>query len=454
MTITAQHANTFITAMQQLLSKPEFPRLARYNQERSWLEYFPLRESHYCSLLEWLLCPGEGHGLGDFFLKQLLTEANTTALANISSPMAKRFTQRLRDKMWLAVDELLINPLQATLVAREVAITGGRRIDLLIVDPIMELVVVLERKDGTKVNSGQLPYYQRWVESNYPDYYQLYILSDSQQFDHGLEDAIDWIQLDDSWLVSALKEALIPGRLPEGMHQRFEDLLYHFDTEGLHREPFYRGIETELDDFALRNRDIIQQLRNNPITELSYHAILTEHLPSADASEESEIRRALLLACRYPGLLGYLLMLDSLKGLSVQLVDYHRGESLAFDTYDEALHIGTRSMQAACEAEDIADWPVYVSLIMPHQPPHSPEESQNDLRLSKPTLSITLDLLAMGEDQQDQARELAKSHGLIPKRRWATKRLELPSEASALNDLARLTPWIQEMCTMARKLGY
>jgi hypothetical protein len=454
MDITAQQAAAFIKGMQQLLATPEFPRLARYNQERSWLGYLPLKEKHYCSLLEWLLSPGEGHGLGDFFLKQLLTEANTTALANTSSPLAKRFSKRLKDELWFELDELFTSSLQSALVAQEVPISEDRRIDLLVVDPVLYVVVAIERKDGSRVHSDQLRHYQHWVESYYPDYYQLFILSDSHEFEHDLEGAIDWIQLDDSWLVNALKEALIPGRLPENMHQRFEDLLYHFDGEGPYREPFYLGIEKELDQFALRYRDIIQRLRHNPITKLSYTAILTKHLPSAEVNEESEVRRALLLACRYPSLLGDLLTLASLKGLSNQLVQQHPGVTLAFETYDEALHIGTQGMQAVWEAGEISDWPVYVSLIMPHQPSSTVDEAADDLMPSLPVLSLTLDLLAMGEDQQDQAREIAKKYGLSPKRRWAIKRLELLSEDAALNDPGRLGPWIKEMCAIARELGY
>lgn len=454
MDITAQQAALFIKDMQQLLATPAFPLLARYNQERSWLSYLPLREKHYCSLLEWLLSPGEGHGLGDFFLKQLLTEANTTALANTSSPLAIRFSDRLEDDLWLELDELFTSSLQSALIAQEVPITDDRRIDLLIVDPALYVVVAIERKDGSRVHSDQLRHYQRWVESNYPHYYQLFILSDSHEFEHDLEGAIDWIQLDDSWLIKALKEALIPGRLPENMHQRFEDLLYHFDGEGPYREPFYLGIERELDQFALRYRDIIQRLRHNPITKLSYTAILTKHLPSADANEESEVRRALLMACRYPTLMSDLLTLASLKELSNQLVQQHPGVALAFETYDEALHIGTQGMQAAWEAGDISDWPVYVSLIMPHQPSSTAEEAADDIMHTLPILSLTLDLLAMGEDQQDQTREIAKEYGLSSKRRWATKRLELFSEDAALNDPGHFDPWIKEMCAMARELGY
>lgn len=452
MTIANQQAVAFIDDMQLLLSKPGFPRLARYNQERNWSAYLNLQEGHYCSILEWLLAPEEGHGLGDFFLKRLLAEANTVALSDPQSVMTKRFSQRLNDETWLGIDKLFINPLHSAIVEREVVINTGKRIDLLVVDPLLMIVVAIERKDGSSVHSDQLPCYQEWVEATYPNYYQLFILSDSQGRDHQLDNHPDWIQLDDSWVVNALKDALIPGRLPADMHQRLEDLLYRFDTVGSYRDPFFLGIEKEMSHFALENRAVIQRLRQSPISLIDRRGVLTTHLP--DVGEDTELCRALLLICRYQTVLTELLALDSLNSLSDRLTQRLPDASLAFEPYDEALHIGTQGMQAAYEAGEITDWPVYVSLVIPHQPSHTPEECLDTEKPTLPTLALTLDLLARGEDQKDEVRALAKYYGLTSKPRWAIKRLELPSEAVALNDLGRLTPWIQEMCAMARTLGY
>lgn len=454
MTISTSQAEAFLQNVQPLLSAPEFPRLARYNQERNWFAYLNLQEGHYCSILQWLLTPQEGHGLDDFFLKRLLAEANMTALADPASAMTKRFSKRLQDKLWLSIDELHTYPLHSAMVEREVPTSDGKRIDLLVVDPFMRVVVVIERKDGSDVRSNPLDHYQEWVQEAYSGYYHLFILSDSHGRNHQLDNATDWIQLDDSWLVAALKEALIPGRLPADMHQRLEDLLYYFDTEVTYRDPFFTGIEKELNQFALDYRADIKQLRENPIAHLDSRSIVTHHLPNLDVSDKDTCFRALLLACRYQSVLSDLLARDSLNGLSDELIKQCPGIALEFETYDEALHIGTRGMQAAWEADKIPDWPVYVSLVIPHQPGYTPEEGQDDKKLSQPTLTLTLDLLALGEDQQDQVRSLAKAHGLTAKRRWAYKRQELASEDTALKDTGRLIPWIQEMSAIARELGY
>jgi len=454
MDISVSQAEAFLKDFQPLLSAPAFPRLARYNQERNWFAYLNLQEGHYCSILQWLLSPQEGHGLDDFFLKRLLSEANMTALADPTSTMARHFSERLQDRRWLHIDELHTYPLHSAMVEREVQTSTGKRIDLLVVDPFLQMVVVIERKDGSGVRSNQLDHYQEWVEKAYPDYYHLLILSDSQGLDHQLDEATDWIQLDDSWLIDALKEALIPGRLSADMHQRLEDLLYHFDTEGAYRDPFFTGIENELNQFALDNRVAIQQLRKNPIAHLDSRSIMMHHLPNLNVNDEDTRFRALMLVCRYQSVLSDLLARDSLNGLSDTLIKQCPGIALEFETYDEALHIGTRGMQAAWEADKIADWPVYVSLVIPHQPTYTPEEGQDDKKLLQPTLTLTLDLLALGEDQQDQVRSLATAHGLTAKRRWAYKRQELTSEDAALSDMGRLIPWIQEMSAMARELGY
>lgn len=93
-------------------------------------------------------------------------------------------------------------------------------------------------------------------ENHYPACYHLFILSDGHGFEHDLDSAINWVKLDDSWLVKAIREALISGRLAKGMRQRLEGLLYHFEVNNPYREPFYHGIETELDELAFRYQNI------------------------------------------------------------------------------------------------------------------------------------------------------------------------------------------------------
>ncbi|TDX26781.1 PD-(D/E)XK nuclease superfamily protein [Modicisalibacter xianhensis] len=455
MNLTAMDADHFIEDMQRLISKPEFQSLSRYNQERNWLSYLHLKESHYCSILEWLLAPDEGHGLGDFFLKRMLAAANRTALADKDSDICLSITSRLESGTWLGIDELFTHSLSASLVSREIVSNeDAKRIDLLVVDPILQVVVAIERKDGSAVHTGQLQSYQHWVESNYPDYYQLFILSDSRGLNHCLPPSSPWIHLDDTWLIEALKETLIPGRLPDELNQRFEDLLYLFDEYGEYREPFYRGIEQELNQFALENRDILQRLRANSISNIETRAFMTRLLPNLDKGGETTMRRALLLSCRYHTLLGDLLTRDSLTGLSEKINELYREAALEFEIYDETLRIGTKGMQAAWEAGKIEDWPVWVTLHTPHQDCRATTQEMASEGSQLPTLTLNLDMKATAGMDKDKAKQLAIKHGLSLKPRWTYKRVELPSDSDAFNNLSRFKPWIEDLCNLARALGY
>lgn len=453
MDISLSQAESFIKDMQQLLSMPAFHRLGRHNQERNWFEYLNLWEGHYCSILEWLLSPSEGHGLGDFFIKRLLAAANTAAMADPDSDKAKRLAARIDDESWLGVDELFSYPFHAAIVAREIVSSyDKRRIDLLIVDPSMQMVIAIERKDGSLVRSDQLPAYQDWVNTHYPDYYQLFILSDSFGLNHRHDDQSDWIQLDDTWLIDALKEALIPGRLSPLVEQRLSDLLYHFEAE--HRDVFFKGIEEELNQFALSHRDIIQRLRRNPLSAIDGRTFITRHLPALEKSHQPQVRRAMLLATQHHTLLKDLLSRASLGALCDRLAGLYPEINLKFEIYDDALNIGTQAMETAWEEGKITSWPVSIKLWVPHQSTHGPETPDPKTTPPLPTITLFLDLLALGEDQRDQMRELAKSYGLFIQPRWALKRLELPSTEDALNDLLRFKQWIQDMCAIAKALGY
>jgi len=167
----------FLDIMNRWFREPRFQRLTRYNQARHWLDYQSLREGNYRDFLAWILNPREGHGLGDFFIRRLLqgvasSDTYQERLHELADT-GKRPTQVELEQMSFAsmhvIAELQVAPTK----------DSKSRIDLFLVDPQNELLIVIERKDGAKISQNQLDNYEKWARKKYPDYKQLRLVLDS-----------------------------------------------------------------------------------------------------------------------------------------------------------------------------------------------------------------------------------------------------------------------------------
>ena len=441
MTISTSQAEAFIKDIQPLLQDVAFMRAARYQQERNWTICLKLKETHYCRILQWLLSSHEGHGLRDFFLKRLLMAASQEASSS-------------QQETEITLDQIVTASLGAAVVENEVMLDPAngqyQRLDLLIVDPMHRLVAVIERKDGSPLGADQLMPYERWISATYPDYRKIFILSDHNEREHDLNRNRAWIQIGDTWLVEALNEALIPGRLPPDMHQRLEDIVAHFDYEHPWRDTFFTGIQQELNQVTAIHRELIGRLADNPITDLTKQDIMTVHLSRLSAAEP--IYRALLLRLQYGPILDELIERDAFQALQERLQDLYRDDTLCFEPEPHRLCITTQRMEALYEADDtLRYWPVSLVLSFP-------TPSASDLgegvpgEDARPTISLEIDMEALGPERKEELRQVAERRGMKPSIRYASRTDTLPSEEAVLDNPLRLLPWLKELREMTELL--
>jgi len=110
-------AQLFISSMTPLLADSRFNALSRYNENRVWLDLLNLKEIHYCTILEWLLSPQEGHGLGSFFLKRfLLAAASPASIEPHSHSSGQANTQT-----GLTIDQIHTLSLEQAIIGREIS---------------------------------------------------------------------------------------------------------------------------------------------------------------------------------------------------------------------------------------------------------------------------------------------------------------------------------------------
>lgn len=144
-------------------------------------------------MLCWFLDPREGHHQHDYFIKQLLGA----------------YVQNLPDDFPLNhAFELLNHSYSEAQVITEFTLPNNKRIDIAVVDRSSKTLILIERKDGTKAHSNQLSAYRDWAQSHFSNWTQIYILSDSHEQEHGAEFDSYYLQMNDGWLILAIKQIL------------------------------------------------------------------------------------------------------------------------------------------------------------------------------------------------------------------------------------------------------
>jgi len=144
-------------------------------------------------LLGWLLNPREGHHQHDYFIRQLLS----AYIRNLPDDFPLDHSFKLLNRSYSDAQ-----------VITEFVLPSKKRIDIVIIDRNSKTLIVIERKDGTKAHSEQLSVYREWVQMHFSDWTQIFILSDSHEHEHGEEFDKHYVQLNDEWLISAVKEIL------------------------------------------------------------------------------------------------------------------------------------------------------------------------------------------------------------------------------------------------------
>ena len=197
-----------MTPIQTFLADHRLTELAELcKTSDSLLSLFDLLENQHSDLLAWCLSPNEGHGLGDGVVKDLLLAASIAAsqLPKLAAPSLAFLTKwtpgRIRNTSF-----------GSAFVVRELGIqTSGDkgrrkgRLDLFLVDPVNQLLVVIENKTGSALTKAQLDGYKEAVRGDlkplnaFKDFDCLLVVLD--QFLDGVPPEADaWVGIDYSFL--------------------------------------------------------------------------------------------------------------------------------------------------------------------------------------------------------------------------------------------------------------
>ncbi|PVZ64517.1 PD-(D/E)XK nuclease family protein [Pelagibaculum spongiae] len=202
----------------KFVSDERFPLVSLYNQSRHIFDVLGLGENKLSTVIAWLLDPREGHGLGDYFIKEMLRDA----IVNGGAPMPLNSL----DICSLKFDNLNVQT--------EYLIHDKKRLDFLLTDIDNKLVVIIEHKYGSSEHNNQLKAYSQWAETlteQIEEYHLIRILMDGYgPYDKNKihpDEQNKWACTSHDWLISALKNIVDSERVSPAINLIFKDLLIH-----------------------------------------------------------------------------------------------------------------------------------------------------------------------------------------------------------------------------------
>lgn len=108
-------------------------------------------ENQHSEILKWLFDPREGHGQGDAILKDFLTAAHGSSYENVLS-------NREFFSVWTP-GRIARTGFHSMIAIREYVLPSKSRLDLLMIDPVNQILVIIENKHGARLGPTQLETY-------------------------------------------------------------------------------------------------------------------------------------------------------------------------------------------------------------------------------------------------------------------------------------------------------
>lgn len=178
------------------------------------LEIISIGENQHSDLLAWMFDSREGHAQGDEILKDLLLAASVRANASDGHLDGRSETAQFF-KDW-SPSRIRTTSFASSFIVRELVVIAGSRIDLFVVDPQNQFIVVIENKKGGSLTTDQLDRYRDAISSEVQNHQVLKhfrrvflaLKKDLELLDEDEQQPSPfWLALDYEWLDQAAKRA-------------------------------------------------------------------------------------------------------------------------------------------------------------------------------------------------------------------------------------------------------
>jgi len=256
-----------IKLINAMIADPTFSLLQTYNQ---YINSFHLNkpvEVNHSRMIQWLLNPNESHGLGTQPLKTLLNACCNEVIENDEKPTF--------------FEELKIDPIRISQMTLESTISfvehdfGDGRIDILLVLPEDDIVIIIENKYGATETTNQLVRYRKWGDKKFQEVSVLYLYMDAREKWTGNADK-QWLKMSYDWLVELLFLADNNSHVSSRAKQIMKDYHDCITDACLSVDPYFAEVQKCYHKFSQKYAKALAVLDDNKIPDIEHDDYLDE----------------------------------------------------------------------------------------------------------------------------------------------------------------------------------
>lgn len=269
-----------------LVADPLFSKLKIWDRSVNFYEIAGIQETKHSQIISWLLNPREGHGLGDLFIKELLSTCIRT-YQNLDEVNGMKWKEKLSDNdndfFQTTIHEIQEMSFNDTIVETEVPAgkaqpNGSKRpaVDICLFDYKNSIMVVIENKHGSKQRKNQLKDYRNHLHAVFSSLFNkiLYVFLD---YDEKNPRDLSWIGLGYDWIIEFCENVIEHKLCSQPAHRVIED----YSISLSENDPRHYQCEVAsvwLLELANKHKEFIKLLNNkrwlnNHIINLTYEDI-------------------------------------------------------------------------------------------------------------------------------------------------------------------------------------
>jgi len=333
----------------QLASDPEFHNLQRWNQNINSFAINSMRETNHSRMIQWLLDPRESHALNTEGLKTLLMSCwSIIQDRSVDSEIPESFDLEILNPV--SISQLCLS---SAISFCEFKIGNKGYIDILIICPEEDLVIVIENKFGAGESGEQLSTYESWLKkqsfSN-----KILLHMDAQERWQG-KASKEWISVSYDWLETLLKSAKNNPNVNERASIIMDDYYqYYLEDDEFSNDSYFSTLDSSLTDVYRSHEKTVIMLKDKKLSSLNsvlyVHNIHKEWTPDLRVLQwyfENEVCLGLLFG----------------RGGNDEIEEFLENEIENVEVESSATYVNIFPAIFAKLMDDVGDkWPLYFQL--------------------------------------------------------------------------------------------
>jgi hypothetical protein len=325
------------------IADPYLKKASNYEKRCNFFDICNIYELKHSAFLAWLFNPKEAHGLGDFFIKELLKEC-IIQFENFDNQNQK--IQVKKKKNWFlensSIYDIDMTSYSETIIFTEFKAGKSKKnngkcpaIDLALVNTEQELIIFVENKYGAPEGSDQTSKYYDYLNRKFGRKYDLVFVYLDKQFGSDSVCNIDgnWIATNYGWIQSSLKSILEQNNCNTTTEKILRDYYVHM-SEDYDSDPYTFKISDAIKELGRKYHELLRELQKD-----KYQSIKKMNFEDIEKDKNLIHRKIYFMYKKYEYILDYMEYYSALDLLGDAIQEELKVEDDHIDIYNKGLSI-------------------------------------------------------------------------------------------------------------------